>query len=85
MAEYENKNSGVLFINDRKTDPKHPDQTGTWFDKDGVEHYLDAWVRETKTGKQIISLRAKPKQAKVQKQEYSSRPLSEELDDTVPF
>ena len=86
MAEYENKNSGVLFENDRKSEAKHPDMTGTWFDADGVEHYFDCWMRETKTGKRMWSLRAKVKQPKAAKpQDYSDRPLAHALNDEIPF
>lgn len=86
MAEFENKNTGVLFENDRKSDAKHPDMTGTWFNEYGVEHYFDAWQRQTKTGKVMWSLRAKPKQAKgAAKPVVSDRPLADELNDTVPF
>lgn len=87
MAEYENKNQGVMFKNDRKTEEKHPDYTGTFWDADGGEYFCDAWIKKSqKTGGSFLSFRVKPKQAKATaKSEYSSRPLSEELDDTVPF
>ena len=87
MSQYENKNTGVLFKNDRKTEDKHPDYTGTFYDADGGEHFFDAWVKKSaKSGGTFLSCRTKPKQAKAAaKPEFSDRPLSETLDDGIPF
>lgn len=86
MSQFENKNTGVFFKNDRKNEEKHPDYTGTYWDKDGVEHYADMWLKKSnKSGASFLSFRTKPKQAKAQKQEFSDRPLSETLDDGIPF
>jgi len=86
MTEYENKNTGVLFKNDRKTEPKHPDYSGTFYDANGDEHFFDGWIKKSaKSGGTFLSCRTKPKQAKAQKQEFSDRPLSETLDDGIPF
>lgn len=63
MTEYDNKNRGVLFKNDRKKDDKSPDYSGTFTDGEGREFFLDAWVREGKKGK-FFSVRAKEKQAR---------------------
>lgn len=60
MAEYDNKNTAVLFKNDRKSEDRHPDYTGTLTLPDGTECFLDAWMREGKKGK-YFSMRFKPK------------------------
>lgn len=86
MSQYENKNTGVLFKNDRKTEDKHPDYTGSYYDADGGEYFCDAWVKKSaKTGGTFLSFRTKPKQAKAQKPEFSDRPLADTLDDGIPF
>lgn len=63
-------NTGVLFKNDRKSEDRHPDYTGTWVDEDGQECYLDAWRNESKNGKQYLKLR----KGKVKQQGAASAP-----------
>ena len=43
-------NSGVLFRNDRKNNPKAPDYTGN-AEVDGTEYRLSAWIKEGQRGK----------------------------------
>jgi hypothetical protein len=61
--EFDNRSRGVLFKNDRKSEEKHPDFTGTYMDADGKEYFVDAWVREGAKGK-FFSFRTKEKQAR---------------------
>ena len=60
MPEYDKRNSGVLFKNERKTKDTHPDYAGSYTDGDGNEYFLDAWIKEGKKGK-FMSLRTKLK------------------------
>jgi uncharacterized protein (DUF736 family) len=60
MAEYDNKNSGALFKNDKKEDEKHPDYRGN-VNAAGVDYWLDAWLKKDKNGKTYMRLRLKPK------------------------
>ena len=53
--EYDNKNTWVLFKNDKGDNEKRPDYTGTEVDADGVEHRIAGWIREGKTGTKFIS------------------------------
>lgn len=62
MPEYDNKNTAVLFRNERKEEDRHPDYTGTMWDADGAEHFADCWVREGNKGK-FFSMRFKKKTA----------------------
>ena len=48
MAEYDNKNTFVLFKNDKQGNDKRPDYTGTLVLEDGTEKQLGAWIRESK-------------------------------------
>jgi uncharacterized protein (DUF736 family) len=58
---YDNELSGVLFKNDRKESPKHPDYQGNIQVK-GVEYWLSAWIKEKKSGGgKFMSLSLKPK------------------------
>tara|TARA_R110000851_G_scaffold134377_1_gene269649 strand:- start:507 stop:779 length:273 start_codon:yes stop_codon:yes gene_type:complete len=56
---YENKpNTGAMFKNEKKESDKHPDFTGTFYDKDGVKMNLAMWKNESKTGKQYFAVAA---------------------------
>jgi len=69
MAYEQKPNSGSLWQNDKKTEDKHPDRTGTimlecpacqaqW------EAFLDGWLKKTGAGKQFLSVRVKAKTKK---------------------
>ena len=61
MTTYDNRNRGVLFrAKDRKSD-KHPEYSGS-VNIEGVEYWLDGWVKDGKSGK-FFSLSVKPKEA----------------------
>ena len=80
MPDFDNTNRGVLFKNDKKESDKHPDYKGN-MNVDGVEHWLDAWIKEGKSGK-FMSLSIKPKDAKPAKPQ-GKRPVPD--DDDAPF
>jgi hypothetical protein len=63
MAEYDNTNRGALFKNDDKQEPGHSDYNGS-INVDGVEYWLNAWIKEAKSGKKFMSLSVKPKLSK---------------------
>jgi uncharacterized protein (DUF736 family) len=65
MSEYDNELRGSLFRNDRKEKDTHPDYTGTC-QIQGVEYYMNAWVKESKAGKKYFSFSFKAKDAPVQ-------------------
>jgi hypothetical protein len=55
MSTYQHKpNTGSLFKNDKKTDPKHPDSRGTAF-IDGKLYRISGWTKDGK-GKKFSSL-----------------------------
>ena len=83
--EYDNTNRGVLFRNDKKETEKHPDFTGS-MDVGGVDHYLSAWVKESKQGKKFFSISIKPKNdiaaPAIQK---AKEIVQDDLEDDIPF
>lgn len=87
MTIYDNKNTFALFKNDRKTEERHPDYTGTFTDGNGNEYFADAWVKKSGKGVAFMSGRMKPKNkpAGAPMVGLSSDPLDVQLNDEVPF
>ena|SRR3990167_7786941 len=97
MTGYDNRNSGVLFPNDKKHG-KQPDFTGK-LDVDGRELSLSAWSRTSKAGREFLSLRVsepgdyqkrssppREREAPVEKPSGRQPPATEDfLDDDIPF
>ncbi|CAB4157002.1 hypothetical protein UFOVP747_69 [uncultured Caudovirales phage] len=75
-------NSGALFRNDRKTEDRHPDHTGS-ITIDGKSYWLSAWVKTGKTGTRFFSLSVKPKDAAPAQQ--APKGGGNPLDDDIPF
>jgi hypothetical protein len=63
MAEYDNTNTFTLFVNDKGDNDKRPDRTGT-LNVDGVEYYIDGWIKQGKSGP-FLSGKIKRKDQKV--------------------
>ena len=80
--QYDNELRGSLFKNDRKEKETHPDYTGTC-QIQGVEYYMNAWVKEAKSGKKYFSFSFKAKDAPVQT--ANTVTITDEIDDDLPF
>ena len=88
MSEYDDTNRGVLFRNDRKESDRQPDYKGS-INVDGVEYWLSAWLKESKTGTKFMSLSVNPKQpsahAESKADGYQPQKAFQMPDDDVPF
>jgi hypothetical protein len=90
MTQYDNTNRGVLFKNDRKTKDTQPGYTGS-LNVDGVEYFLDAWLKDGKSGKFFsVSVKRKDKQEAPQQSRAPApapRPSSgfDDMPDDIPF
>lgn len=62
---YDNTNRGVLFKNDRKEKDTQPDRTGS-INIEGVEYFLDGWIKTSESGRQFMSLSVKRKEKQSQ-------------------
>ena len=65
MADFDNTSRGSLFRNDKKTDEKHPDMSGT-LNVEGKEYWISGWKKTSKAGTGFISLSVRPKQDQAQ-------------------
>ncbi|MFY8183060.1 MAG: hypothetical protein ACOVKL_02440 [Polynucleobacter sp.] len=61
MAEFDNTNRGSLFKNDKKTEEKHPDLSGS-INIEGVEYWISSWKKISKAGTPFFSLSVRQKQ-----------------------
>jgi uncharacterized protein (DUF736 family) len=86
--QYDNTNRGVLFKNEQKKTDKHPDYSGN-LNVDGVEFFLDAWIKEAESGRKFMSLSVKLKERQGQSAPKTHGQMREEKrradDGDVPF
>lgn len=84
---YEQKdNSGSLFKNDKKESPNHPDYKGSCM-VNGVECWMDAWIKPTKDGAgRWMSFSFKPKGKRTQQApRQPARQAPQDFNDDIPF
>ena len=74
MPKYNDENRGVLFKNTDKKTPKHPDYSGE-LNVDGKDYFLDAWIKEGKSGKFMsVSVKEKTQARPTAKPAQTARP-----------
>lgn len=57
MSQYDDTNTGALFINDKGDNDKRPDRKGK-LNVEGVEYQISGWLRTPKSGgAQFLSLK----------------------------
>jgi uncharacterized protein (DUF736 family) len=90
VSKYEQKDmSGSLFKNEQKQTDRHPDYSGT-ATIDGVEMFMDAWIKTADTGRKWMSFSFKPKQKQAapavkQPAQPQRRRDTPEDDSDIPF
>ena len=87
--EFDNTNRGVLFVNNKKAEgSKQPDRTGS-LNVDGVEYFLDGWIKKSASGQQFmsVSIKRKDKQPEQQAPQQAAPQAAGGFDDLedMPF
>lgn len=89
--EYDNTNTGALFKAEKKSE-NHPDYTGK-INIGGTDHYLSAWIKESKAGYKFMSLslgkavdsNLQRSQQQEQQKPQESKRLTDFYNDDIPF
>jgi hypothetical protein len=80
MAEFDNTNRGSIFKNDKKTEEKHPDMSGS-INIEGVEYWISGWKKQSKQGANFISLSVRPKEPVRQSSQPTNKAKADDFDD----
>ena len=83
MTTYDNTNRGSLFKNDKKTEEKHPDLSGS-INIEGTEYWISGWSKMSKSGQKFLSLSVRQKQEQTRQSSQPTRAAKAEEDD-VPW
>ena len=78
--DYDNTNRGALFKAEKKSE-KHPDYTGK-INIGGNDHYLSAWIKESKAGNKFMSLSLGDA---VEQKTQSKQQGADLYEDDIPF
>lgn len=85
--KYDNTNRGFLFRDEKRTNERAPEYTGT-INIMGKEYKLSAWIKESKAGKKYVSLSVASPALTPKKVEKPAEPLEttimEDMDE-LPF
>lgn len=85
--KFDNTNKGFLFKDEKKTNERAPDYTGT-INLLGKDYRLSAWVRQSKAGKKFLSLAITSPALTPKKEEKPAEPLETTMMDdldSLPF
>ena len=84
MSEYDNTNSGVFCVNDRKDKPNHPDYTGK-MNVEGKDYYLKGWKKTAKSGIAMMSLAVNPVEGASSPSTEQPKSATVPTNDDTPF
>jgi uncharacterized protein (DUF736 family) len=82
--KYDETNRGAIFKNDYKQKDTQPDYKGK-INVDGVEKEISLWVKTSKDGKSFFSASISEPYVKPEGATPATPPLSDEVDDLLPF
>jgi hypothetical protein len=78
-SQYEQKDgTGALFKNEKKSKPEHADYTGN-IKVEGIDFWLNAWIKTASSGRKYMSLYAMPKEPPGRPVSNKSGALNDEI------
>lgn len=80
--KFDNTNKGFLFKDERRTNERAPEYTGT-INILGKEYRLSAWIKQSKAGKKFFSLAVTSPNLAPKKQEKPAEPLETTMMDDL--
>lgn len=80
--EYNNENRGMAMINEKKTEEKHPDWSGS-LNVEGVDYWLSIWKKTSKAGKPYMSFSIRKKQEQVRQSSQPTRKAKDDPEDSL--
>ena len=94
-GQYDDRNRGSIWKNEKKETDKHPDFTGS-LNVDGRDYWVSAWKRKPDASDRApaLSFSVKPKDGKPQEQSVaasaparrgSMKDAMDDMDDSIPF
>lgn len=75
---------GVLYTNNRKLQPNHPDMTGDFTTMDGQPIRISAWIKQTPKG-MLLSLSQDTFVRKTQTNNDYPKEVNKPSEDDIPF
>jgi len=78
MAEFDNTNRGSLFKNEKKTEEKHPDMSGS-ININGTEYWISGWKKQSKAGTGFVSLSVRAKEQTRQSSQPTSKAKADDF------
>ena len=84
--KFDNTNKGVLFKDEKRTNERAPEYTGT-INVRGMDYKISAWIKESKAGKRFLSLAISSPAIPPKKVEKPVEPLETTMldGDELPF
>lgn len=84
MQQYDNRNRGSLFKNEKKTEDKHPDLNGS-INIEGKDYWISGWSKVSKGGQKFISLSVREKQEQTRQISKPTTKAKEDFNDDIPW
>ena len=85
MSDFDNTNRGVLFNNkEKKSKDNDPDYSGS-INFNGVDCWLNGWIKESREGKKFFSLSVRPKDQQARPVSQPTRKAAPMPDEDIPF
>ncbi len=82
--EYDNTNTGAIFINNKKTTDKHPDRSGS-LNVEGKDYWIKGWINTNKDGEPYLKVSVSPKEQDAPAKPQARKAIPMDDDGSIPF